>query len=327
MRSRRSCQDSVKPCRAWARSPTTVKLRDGQRSSSICHSRVGELLGLVHHDVRERAGEQVRVGGGQRRPRRPGRRGGRRRAASTSPASRSRRPRPGGRRPRPSARARRRAAACWRRRCRDASGIAEPLPGGVQQRQVGDGPGLRVLALQQLHLVGCRARARTAAGRPGTDQRSPTRSVASTQRPGAAEAPSASAPLRANDAAHLLAGGRRRRRLVLVDQDRRAAPPRPGRGPRCAGCPAPARRTPRPSPSAPSQTSAHGGLDRHALGRAAPRRTAQPSSIAAHQVRGRLEPATSGSGSAAASAPSGTRSRRVQVCTPSSPRLGSTSET
>ena len=37
-RSSRSCQDSVKPCRAWARSPTIVKLRDGQRSSSICHS-------------------------------------------------------------------------------------------------------------------------------------------------------------------------------------------------------------------------------------------------------------------------------------------------
>ena len=37
--------------------------------------------------------------------------------------------------------------------------------------------------------------------------------------------------------------------------------------------------------------------------------------------------ATSGSASTAAAAPSGTRSRRVQVCTPSSPRLGSTSAT
>jgi surface antigen len=35
--------------------------------------------------------------------------------------------------------------------------------------------------------------------------------------------------------------------------------------------------------------------------------------------------ATSGSVSATAAAPSGTRSRRVQVCTPSSPRLGRTS--
>ena len=37
-RSSRSCHDSANPCRAWARSPTMVKLRDGQRSSSICHS-------------------------------------------------------------------------------------------------------------------------------------------------------------------------------------------------------------------------------------------------------------------------------------------------
>ena len=37
-RSSRSCQDSVNPCLAWARSPTMVKLRDGQRRSSICHS-------------------------------------------------------------------------------------------------------------------------------------------------------------------------------------------------------------------------------------------------------------------------------------------------
>ena len=37
---------------------------------------VGQLLGLVHDDVRERAGEQVRVGARRRRPRRPGRRAG-----------------------------------------------------------------------------------------------------------------------------------------------------------------------------------------------------------------------------------------------------------
>ena len=65
-RSSRSRHDSVNPCLAWARSPTMVKLRDGQRSSSICHSRVGQFLRLVHDDVRERAGQQVRVGAGQR---------------------------------------------------------------------------------------------------------------------------------------------------------------------------------------------------------------------------------------------------------------------
>ena len=37
-RSSRCCHDSVKPCLAWARSPTIVKLRDGHRASSICHS-------------------------------------------------------------------------------------------------------------------------------------------------------------------------------------------------------------------------------------------------------------------------------------------------
>ena len=37
-RARRSCHDSVNPCRACARSPTMVRLRDGQRSRSICHS-------------------------------------------------------------------------------------------------------------------------------------------------------------------------------------------------------------------------------------------------------------------------------------------------
>ena len=28
----------MNPCLAWARSPTIVKLREGQRSSNICHS-------------------------------------------------------------------------------------------------------------------------------------------------------------------------------------------------------------------------------------------------------------------------------------------------
>src|SRR5215471_19082702 len=52
-RSSRSSHDSVNPCLAWARSPTMVKLR------------VGQFLSLVHDDVRERASEQVRVGGWQ----------------------------------------------------------------------------------------------------------------------------------------------------------------------------------------------------------------------------------------------------------------------
>jgi hypothetical protein len=62
IRSSRSCHDSVNPCLAWARSPTMVKLRDGQQHLPLC---VGQFLSLVHDDVRERAGQQVRIGTGQ----------------------------------------------------------------------------------------------------------------------------------------------------------------------------------------------------------------------------------------------------------------------
>ena len=61
----RCSHDSVNPCLAWARSPTIVKLRDGQRMQQHLPLSVGQLLGLVHHDVGERPGEQVGVGLGQ----------------------------------------------------------------------------------------------------------------------------------------------------------------------------------------------------------------------------------------------------------------------
>ena len=44
-----------------------VKLRDGQREQQHLPLGVGQLLRLVHDDVRERAGEQVGVGARQRR--------------------------------------------------------------------------------------------------------------------------------------------------------------------------------------------------------------------------------------------------------------------
>ena len=66
IRSSRSRHDSVNPCLAWARSPTMVKLRDGQREQQHLPLRVGQLLSLVHDDVRERSGQQVRFGAGQR---------------------------------------------------------------------------------------------------------------------------------------------------------------------------------------------------------------------------------------------------------------------
>ena len=147
-RSSRSCHDSVNPCRACARSPTIVKLRDGQRSSSICHSasvsscassttmwangpasRSGSALGSAASSTRRVAqvlAAQHRhhehlgvVGRDQVRRRRShllalGRDGGL--VAASAPG-----------------------------RLR----VAEALPGGVEQRQVGHRPGVRLRALQR----------------------------------------------------------------------------------------------------------------------------------------------------------------------------------
>ncbi len=75
-----------------------------------------------------------------------------------------------------------------------------------------------------------------------------------------------------------------------------------------------------------SQTSAHGvSTSMPSAGGRSENRTA--GSIAATSPADALSRATSGSASARAVAPSGTRSRSVQVCTPSSPRPGSTSAT
>ena len=135
--------------------------------------RVGQLLGLVHDDVRERAGEQVRVGARAARPRRPGRPAGPARAASTSRSiSESS----------AAIRSSTTSAICSRSAATAASlpapapgrlRVAEPLPGRVQQRQVGHRPGLGVRALQRPDLVGARARERTCAGRraPTTGRR------------------------------------------------------------------------------------------------------------------------------------------------------------
>ena len=144
----------MNPCLAWARSPTMVKLRDGQRSSSICHSRVGQLLGLVHDDVCERAGELVRARCAAVRSRRT-------RAScrswpfsmiiapslSYSASSRSSTTRA------ICSRLAAMAASCRRRR-RGRLRVAEPLPGRVQKRQVGHRPRLGVGALQLPHVLG-----------------------------------------------------------------------------------------------------------------------------------------------------------------------------
>jgi hypothetical protein len=127
-----------------------VKLRDGHLPLGA-----GQLLSLVHHDVRERAREHVRVSAGQC---------GlvdqgvlevlalqhRHQADAVLVVGclpefvddpRHLLPRGGDRRPLPPLALRR-------------GGVAEALPGSVQQRQVGDGPGLSVRPLEFPHLVG-----------------------------------------------------------------------------------------------------------------------------------------------------------------------------
>ena len=114
---------------------------------------VGQLLGLVDDDVRERAGEQVRVGGGQR--------GLVDQGVPQVPVAQ--------------ARHQQQLGVVGRDQLVDDVGhalafggdgrllpapapgrlrVAEPLPRGVQERQVGDRPGLRVRALQRPDVVG-----------------------------------------------------------------------------------------------------------------------------------------------------------------------------
>ena len=177
-RSSPRCQDSVNPCRACARSPTTVKLREGQRSSSICHSASVSSWASSTTTWANGPAQRVRVGTRHRVVVEQS-------ALEVAPAQHRHqvhvgvvgrdqvlddlrhllaRGRRGGPLPTPSSR---------------GTGIAEPLAGGVQQRQVGGRPGLRVRALQQPDLVRGRATGAHRRRYAGTDHRSPTRSVGS----------------------------------------------------------------------------------------------------------------------------------------------------
>ena len=184
MRASRSVQDSAKPCRAWARSPTIVRLRDGQRRSSICHSASVSSCASSTTTCANGPASRSTSAVGQRARRRPARSAGRRGRASTPGRRRTRR-RPtrapwcaGRRSPRPSGRARGpprpayavgaatprdRRAAAGRRRA--AAGRRTSTPRG--RRDAAPAPRR------------ARARARSGGGRPGTVQRSPTRSVCS----------------------------------------------------------------------------------------------------------------------------------------------------
>ena len=128
--------------------------------------RVGQLLRLVHDDVRERAGEQVRVGSRAARSRRPGRPAGPRPRSidmtlisESSAAIRSS----------TTSAIYSRSAAMAASLPAPAPGrlrVAEPLPGRVEERQVGDGPGLRRPRAAARGPRRARARARTGAGTP-----------------------------------------------------------------------------------------------------------------------------------------------------------------
>ncbi len=228
-------------------------------------------------------------------------------------------------------------------------GVAEPPPGRVQQRQVGGGPGRRLVALQRADLLGRQPRSAQAQVRGHRPQ------VADQvgrleQRPRAAEGPGQVPVLRqgATVAAESSPAGRRRRsrrspvrapsssasssRVVEPSATLSARIPRSASqtSSRASLCGVPGLgRVERLGPvlGARGATSAHGVADGQRLGRRLARRTARPARSRRPGPRDALSRATSGSVSVAAVAPSGTRSRSVQVSTPSSPRLGSTSET
>ena len=233
----------MNPWRAWARSPTTVKLRDGQRAQQHLPLGVGQFLGLVDDDVRERAGELVRV---------DARQGGLVDQACSAKSW-----------PRSiditisslSSDAMRSSTtsaicACWRRDrglppalapC--GLRVADPLSRRIQERQVGDGPRSRILTLERLDLVGReprRAQPQVGGHRPQVaDDCPPGRAAATPWRRCWSVARSAAG----RDAAGAAAPPHRR----TGRSGCREAPPRPGRAPRCAGCPHPPSRTPPPT--------------------------------------------------------------------------------
>ena len=241
-RSSRSCHDSANPCRACARSPTTVRLRDGQRRSSICHSAsVSSWASSTTTCANGPASASGSTAG---------------RADSSTSLSRRSSPRSIDMMPSSessvamrsstivsmyarsaatvaSARRRRRDASGSPRRCRAASrsGRSETVHAWASARW-------SVLISSS---VSPGAHSRRYAG---TVHRSPTRSVGSS-----------SGHARLRVAFRSVSTRRARRSWSRSTSSPRPCPPgspaarrAPGRAPRCAGCPAPPPRTPRPSP-------------------------------------------------------------------------------
>ena len=145
---------------------------------------IGQLLRLVHDDVRERAGEQVRVGARQSGLVDEGvaevllaqlvisSSSRRRRAAMRSSTTRSICSRSAA------------TPASWRRLRREASGSPSRCRAASSSGRSETVQAWGVAALQRAHLVGRRARARTGAGRPAPPRgRRRGRSARSAARP------------------------------------------------------------------------------------------------------------------------------------------------
>ena len=334
MRASRSCHDSVNPCRAWARSPTMVRLREGQRRSSICHSASVSSWASSTTTCANGPGEQVGAGVGRASVVDQG-------VAQVLAAQHRHHVHLGvvGRDQvvddlGPSARARRRAAASLAAPAARRLRVAEPPPGRVEQRQVGHASTpRRPSRCSGRTSSAVEPRARTAAGRraPTTGRRR-GRSARAAARPG--RRPSTQLPvlLERSPDQRGSASARRPPSSSSLSRGRaargcRAAPPRPSSRASLCGVPGSAASNASAQSSGPSQTSAHGRRRPPCPRSAAPRRARRPARSRRTSAADALSRATSGSASGAAVAPSATRSRRVQVCTPSSPRLGSTSAT
>ena len=258
--------DSAKPCRAWARSPTMVRLRDGQRRSSICHSASVSSCASSTTTWANGPGQQVGVGRRQRRvvdERRLQVVAAQHRhqpSPSSAPVSRSRCVVD---RPRPSARARAASAASRApsppRRLR----VAEPQPGRVEQRQVGDRPRLGVVALQRRGPPRARARARTGAGRPAPSRgRRRGRCARSAARPGRRRR--AAPALRSSDAPELVGGAGPRRRLAALSTRIVRTSSQTSSRARLWGVPGSGESKASAHSDAVIQTSPQGGLDHYA---------------------------------------------------------------
>ena len=233
------------------------------------------------------------------------------------------------RRPGPSARARRRPPRRDDAGGATASGSPSRCRAASRSGRSDTRPGLRVLALQPARPRPGRARARTAAGRRAPSQRSPTRSVASSSGQARSKASTqlgVAGPGRRSSSGASWPRRRPRRSSTLSSRIVSSASQTWSRASLC-GVPGSGASKASAQSSALSQTSAHGVSTSMPCGR---RLLVEPDGRLDRRRPWRPTPSAGpppGRPRRRRRRPRATRSRRVQVCTPSSPRLGSTSAT